>query len=313
MAIPLPPPADLTDNAIDARVDLLCTNAGLSPNLGLFGFGAPIRRIARYTPLLALGGFHALVQQISNPVVGQGVVDHSQFETDPQGRLDKTGKFLNAVIYGTRAQVKEAIKRYVSGHKTVYGTITADTCPNRAGEYYEPYKDEERLWVLACVLDAMIFAMEQMAPMTQVQRNKAWADGRRIARALGIPQSILPADHAALRSWMNLRLSKVTYGTAPSDPIRPGLHVHKSAHKISDALWANATLPPFGLGESVAWFTTPPPLRTLCPANTPPPLVAAVEWVAFLLATRAVVYFAPDAIRYSEAFLAYRTRTGDPY
>ena len=49
---------------------------------------------------LMLGAGYALLLQVSHPVVGAGVSEHSNFREDPWGRLVRTLDYSNTMVYG---------------------------------------------------------------------------------------------------------------------------------------------------------------------------------------------------------------------
>ena len=55
----------------------------------MFPKGAPIRQVLGH-PVVMLGAGRALVLQLTHPAVARGVAEHSSFETDPFGRLQRT-------------------------------------------------------------------------------------------------------------------------------------------------------------------------------------------------------------------------------
>lgn len=305
-------PPEFFDDAIDARIDALADARGLPPELGLFPKGAPIRRVARLRPLLYLGGFHALMQQIAHPMVAQGVFDWSDFALNPTQRMDGTARFLNALIFGDREHAKLEVKRYAVGHDKVRGVIAAGTCPSRVGEAYDGWQEEARTWVHATIIEAMISAYDlvSMLPHSAGERDAIWQDGRLIAEAICLDTEAYAPTYAALRAWMDERLDAVTMGNLAASPLRPHLHLHRTTKAIAKDLFEHIPKV-WKLSHSVAWHTCPPPLRTLVPEVDR--TVRDVEWQVFLLASQAALVGGPDELRYTEAFLAYRERVGDPF
>ncbi len=306
----MPRPPEFFEAAIDARIDALAEARGLAPELGLFPRGAPIRRVARLRPLLYLGGFHALMQQIAHPMVAQGVFDWSDFALSPTRRMEATSSFLNGLIFGDREHAKHAVKRYAMGHDKVRGVIAAGTCPSRVGEPYDGWDDEARTWVHATIIEAMISAYDlvSMLPHSAGERDAIWQDGRLIADAICLETAAHAPTYAALRAWMDERLDAVTMGELPAAARRPNLHVHRTTRLIAEKLFEK--IPDvWGLPDSVAWHTCPPALRTLVPEVERPR--RDLEWEAFLLSSRTLMVTGIDALRYTQAFLDYRERVGD--
>src|SRR5207237_4117661 len=69
---------------------------------GLFGPDSVTWRVMR-EPLLILGAGRALLMQAANPLVAQGALDHSGFDRDPYGRLERPIGWVSLVCFGTMA------------------------------------------------------------------------------------------------------------------------------------------------------------------------------------------------------------------
>src|SRR5581483_3336536 len=89
---------------------------------GLFGPGSVTWRVAR-EPFLLAGGARALLMQVAHPLVAQGVVDHSDYEHDPFGRLVRTVRWLVAVTFGTTAEARAASRQVRRVHAGVRGAL----------------------------------------------------------------------------------------------------------------------------------------------------------------------------------------------
>lgn len=71
---------------------------------------------------LLIGGVRALLTQTMHPLAMAGVAGHSQYETDPWGRLQRTSTFLANVIYGDTACAKRHIEMVRRVHTRIVGT-----------------------------------------------------------------------------------------------------------------------------------------------------------------------------------------------
>ena len=68
-----------------------------------------------------VGGVRALLLQALHPEVAAGVADHSEYESDPLGRLNRTSSFVTTVNYGATREVDLAIQRVKQAHQPVSG------------------------------------------------------------------------------------------------------------------------------------------------------------------------------------------------
>src|SRR5580698_10847417 len=89
------------------------------------------------TALLLAG--RALLLQTMHPVVGAGVRDHSDYRTDPWGRLDRTITSLQIQMFGGQRAVDEAA-RLREMHKAIRGV-------GFAGEHYSALQPQAYAWV----------------------------------------------------------------------------------------------------------------------------------------------------------------------
>src|SRR5207253_1125127 len=74
-------------------------------------------------PLLILGAGRALLMQAANPLVAQGALDHSGFDRDPYGRLERTIEWVTLVSFGTTAEAGRASAQVNALHRRVVGRL----------------------------------------------------------------------------------------------------------------------------------------------------------------------------------------------
>src|SRR5258708_4737542 len=135
------------------RSDVAPLLADESADPGLFGPDSVTWRVAR-EPFLVVGGGRALLMQVANPLVAQGVVDHSGYETDPFGRLVRTVRWLVAVAFGTKAEARAASATVMRVHATVRGSLAAaNRAPGLpAGTAYSALDPDLARWLLATIV-----------------------------------------------------------------------------------------------------------------------------------------------------------------
>lgn len=128
---------------------------------GLFGPDSVTWRLAR-EPFLLVGGGRALLMQVAHPLVAQGVVDHSDYERDPFGRLVRTVRWLVAVTFGTTAEAQAASRQVRRVHAAVRGSLhprnATATLPS--GTAYNAFDPELSRWVLATIVESMLVTYE---------------------------------------------------------------------------------------------------------------------------------------------------------
>src|SRR4051794_10177985 len=72
-----------------------------------FDADRPIRVVHADTAMF-VGGLRALLLQSLHPLAMAGVADHSDFRSDPWGRLQRTAEFLTWTTFGTVEQAERA-------------------------------------------------------------------------------------------------------------------------------------------------------------------------------------------------------------
>ena len=98
---------------------------------GLFGPGSAIWKVNREGVVL-LGGGRALILQVAHPLVAAGVAKHSNYRSDPWGRLFRTLDLVTTIVFGSTEEAEGAAARVRRVHERVNGVTDED-----AGRYAE--------------------------------------------------------------------------------------------------------------------------------------------------------------------------------
>jgi uncharacterized protein (DUF2236 family) len=152
-----------------------------APGPRWFAPDRPIR-VVHGDAAMFVGGLTALLLQSLHPQAMSAVAQHSDYRTDPWGRLARTSTFLAATTFGTADDAQRAVDRVRRVHQHVTGT-GADGRPYRA--------DDPHLlrWVHIAEADSFLRSHQRYG----AQRLDAAgcdgyvADAARIALALGVP------------------------------------------------------------------------------------------------------------------------------
>ena len=157
-----------------------------------FDDGAAIRRVHGDASMF-VGGIRALLLQSLHPLAMAGVMDHSGFEGDPWGRLQRTSYFLAITTFGTAGDAQRMVDAIRSVHETVVGTAP-DGRPYSAND---PHLLE---WVHVAEIDSFLSAHQRYGaqPLDQAGRDEYVAQTARVAEALGVPEP--PRSEAGLRA-----------------------------------------------------------------------------------------------------------------
>jgi uncharacterized protein (DUF2236 family) len=133
--------------------------------------------------VVVLGGMTALLLQFAHPLVAAGVRDHSDFRSDPTGRLLRTYRLTLNLVFGTREQALESAREINRRHRAVQGPDYSATDP------------ELLLWVQATLVYSALRAYaEFVRPLSDSDRDGYYQDTKRLGTLLGVPPASYPVD-----------------------------------------------------------------------------------------------------------------------
>jgi len=159
------------------------------------GLDSPVR-IVHSDPSMFVGGIRALLLQTVHPVAMYAVAEHSDYENDPLGRLQRTAAFLGETTFGSGAQANDAINLVRSIHSRVVGTM-----PD--GTIYRA--DDPRLlgWIHATEVDSFLAGYQKYGAsrLDPEQCDHYVADMAIIGRALGVEDA--PQSRAELAAMLD--------------------------------------------------------------------------------------------------------------
>jgi uncharacterized protein (DUF2236 family) len=207
---------------------------------------------------LMQGSGYALMLQVSHPVVGAGVSEHSNFRADPWGRLLRTLDFTTSLVYGGPDLAWDTCRRVREMHKHIKGKL-----PN--GEPYHSLEPEPYAWVHATLADSIVRAYERFVGHVSGSELEAfWVEWKRAGRLLGVRDRDLPERWADFPDYFNSMIddrlehtdavTEVLEALAePPPPMVPGM---------SDGLWRALRVPAARGAELGTVGLMPPALRS---------------------------------------------------
>jgi uncharacterized protein (DUF2236 family) len=180
------------------------------PSGGLFEPSSISWRVDREALVLA-GGTCALLLQVAHPAVAAGVEAHSDFRTDPFGRLRRTLGASWAIVFGDRSTAERAIRRINAVHRSITGVVPETGAPYRA---LDP---ELLLWVHATLVDTALRMHDRfIRPLSAAEANSYHLQAAEVALRLGVPEDLVPATLPALRGWMDERIASGEVRVGPT-------------------------------------------------------------------------------------------------
>ncbi|MFC3897788.1 oxygenase MpaB family protein [Lentzea rhizosphaerae] len=164
-----------------------------TPGPRMFADDRPIRHV-HADHAMFIGGLRALLLQSLHPLAMAAVAQHSDYRTDPWGRLQRTSLFIGVTTYGTLSDAHKAIERLGRVHEHIHGTAP-DGRPYRAGD---PHL---LTWVHVAEVDSFLRCHRKYGEKPLDSYDEYVADMAVIADAMGIPDP--PRTTAELDAVLN--------------------------------------------------------------------------------------------------------------
>lgn len=194
----LPPPED--EAALLARAWPRGAPEGAS---GLFSDAGWLRRISGEGAVL-LGGGTALLLEVAHPLVAAGVAEHSNYRSDPFGRLTRTLQAVNAIAFGERAEALAAAQRVARSHARIRGRLAEGAGAWPAGTPYDGRDAALVRWVWATLAESALRVYERFrAPLDAAARDAYHAEHAALARVLGVPPEGVPETRASFERYFD--------------------------------------------------------------------------------------------------------------
>jgi uncharacterized protein (DUF2236 family) len=164
---------------------------------GLFGPRSVVWRVHRDRSFL-VAGLRALMIQALHPLAMAGVAQHSDWRSDPFGRLAATSGYMLTLTYGERAAAHAAAERVRAVHTRVRGVDEVTGLP------YSAEDPALLLWVHAALVDSIVAVVRAYGRRLDPADADAYVAGMvPFATILGVPAAMVPRDTAALTAYLD--------------------------------------------------------------------------------------------------------------
>jgi uncharacterized protein (DUF2236 family) len=158
--------------------------------------------------VVLFSGARALLMQACDPLAVVGFERHSIIFDDPRTRLLRTDERMSRIYFGTREQAEQTGRAVRAMHARVRGVTDEDYGPIPAGTTYAASDPALGLWVLASLADsALVYHERIFGSLDRDDRERYWAEYRRVGELLGLPPDSMPATYADLRDYVDGRLT----------------------------------------------------------------------------------------------------------
>jgi uncharacterized protein (DUF2236 family) len=191
---------------------------------------------------------YALVLQVAHPTVAAGVREHSNYATDPWGRLLRTLDYVYLMTYGGPQTASVTGRRLREMHKRIRG-VAPD------GTRYYALEPGAFAWVHGTLIDAIIAAHRRFGrSLGENQIDRLYREWLAVGRLIGVREGELPGDWTGFRAYYERMVDE---RLEDSDVVRGVLSVlsRPAAPPIpflSDLAWRVMRLP---LGRALSLAT----------------------------------------------------------
>jgi uncharacterized protein (DUF2236 family) len=167
----------------------------MADELGLFGPDSVTWRI-HADPSMLIGGLRALLVQALHPLAMAGVAQHSDYQDNPWGRLQRTVDYVVTTTFGDTPKALAAGGRVRAVHTRVRGVDPV------TGGQYRADDPELLLWVHAVEVHSFLAAYRRYGGWLSRSDADAYvAEMVRAAELVGLAPARVPACTDDLRSY----------------------------------------------------------------------------------------------------------------
>lgn len=162
-----------------------------------------------------LVSIRALVLQVSHPMVGAAVGQHSVYKSDPWGRLWRTATSLIRQVFGGYRAAEEG-QRLIRLHADIKGV-------DDQGRRYTALNPEAYVWVHATIFDAWrMFLRDYARGLTPAQEAQLFDEWRRVGLLLGCKDRLLPRSVTEFDEYFEAMLPSLENNDVVQDLLHNG-------------------------------------------------------------------------------------------
>src|SRR5579859_2015981 len=144
-----------------------------------------------------VSGLRALMLQALHPLAMAGVDQHSNWRSDPVGRLAATSGYRATISFGDRAAAERAAARVRRVHEHITGTDPI------TGQSYAASDPALLLWVHATLVESGIVTARAFGtPLSEADSDRYVAEMVAAAELVGIPAAMVPASLGDLEGYL---------------------------------------------------------------------------------------------------------------
>ena len=183
---------------------------------GLFGPDTVTWRVNREAVIIG-GGGRALLLQVAHPSVAAGVVQHSDYDVDPWGRLFRTLDLATRITFGGPDASGRASRQLQGKHVHVHGE-------RPDGAAYDARDPDLLLWVWATLVESSLLMYTRYVGALRLQEmERYYVEQTRFAVACGVPEGHWPGTYREFTDYY-------------ADVVEHQLHPTEDSRRIAQAV-----------------------------------------------------------------------------
>ena len=163
---------------------------------GLFGPRSLVWRVHRDRTFI-LAGVRSLLMQALHPLAMAGVAQHSNWRSDPFGRIAATSAYMLTVTYGSTAAANAAAARVRAVHTHVHGIDDVTGLAYRADD------PALLLWVHVAMVESIVTIVQAYGrALDASEADRYVAEAAPFAEVVGVPVEQIPTTVAGLSEFI---------------------------------------------------------------------------------------------------------------
>lgn len=174
---------------------------------GLYGPDSDVWKVHGSLATL-VGGVRALLMQAAYPAALAGVSQHSAYDTDPLGRLERTTRWLTITSFGSNEAIAKEARRVNALHSRVVGEYSDN---QKVNHRYEASHERHLLWVHCAFTESFLTAYRELGREEDRRVERYVGEWALSALPLGLtsaPKSELEL-HETLESFLNVEIAEI--------------------------------------------------------------------------------------------------------
>lgn len=212
-------------------------------DIGLYGIDSDVWKVHGSLATL-VGGVRALLMQAAYPAALAGVAQHSAYDTDPLGRLERTTRWLTITSFGSTEAIAKEARRVNALHSHVHGEYR-----DHQGQIqkYQAAHERHLLWVHCAFTDSFLTAYRELARDSDRSVENYVGEWAKSAEPLGLLST--PRNDNELKEVLDGFLSNEIAAIEPTPKI---------VHFIINPPFSKAAMPFYRVLSNAAISTLDP-------------------------------------------------------